>query len=70
MSNDEKKWIKQWKAAAVGLEEQRALELAAMTDEQARRFTETLLSLADHNDNPRGYSGLVEQQRYFHRRLK
>lgn len=70
MSIDEKKWIEQWKAAALGLEEQRALELAAMTDEQARRFSEMLLALADHKDNPSGYSGLVEQQRLFHRRLK
>lgn len=67
MDADEKKWIQQWRAASAGLAEQRAAELASLTDAQAAEFSEWLLSLAGPLGDSEGYSGLVEQQKYFQR---
>ena len=63
-----KKWIQQWAAATEKLEQQRAIELASLTDERARQISEWILSeynrLVEHTP---AYSGLVEQQKYFMR---
>jgi hypothetical protein len=66
-----KRWIETWREAGPLLEEIRQKELAAMTEDEARRASEALLSLADAEmyvpPDRRRSSGLVEQQRLFGR---
>lgn len=57
-------WVRQYKDAAVALEEVHAEELQALTDERAMWITEELLSLPVANRR-RESSGLVEQQAWF-----
>jgi hypothetical protein len=52
-----------WEAVAAA----RAQELAAMTDEQARRIIFSLRLFAPVPPDPRNGMGLVEQQAVFHR---
>ncbi|MFN8525984.1 MAG: hypothetical protein U0821_23020 [Chloroflexota bacterium] len=66
-----RRWIAQWRSASDELAEQKRRELAAMTDEEAMAISEMLLAMADPATLPPErwtYSGLVEQQRIFHRR--
>jgi hypothetical protein len=68
MISDHKKWVQQWSVAADKLEEQRALELSALTDTRAGEISEWLLSLAENkrlSGTKKLYSGLVKQQKYF-----
>jgi hypothetical protein len=61
----------QWRAAAAALEDQRKRELRSLTAERALAAAEALLSLASPrsvSEQRRVQSGLVEQQRLFHRR--
>jgi hypothetical protein len=64
-------WMAQWRAAGPALEEVRAREIRALTDEEALAASEDLLSLAASTPLPperlRG-SGLVAQQWLLHRR--
>jgi len=67
----QKRWVEQWKRAAVALAEQRRRELSELTEEQALAASEALLSiapLARLHPSRRTTSGLVEQQALFHRR--
>jgi hypothetical protein len=68
-SQEERRWVSQWKRAARELEKQHAAELRCLTVEQARRITDTLLnmngSLRLAEARKRRTSGLVEQQKYF-----
>ncbi len=57
-------WVKTYKAAAIELEEQRWRELQALTDEEALRISDMLLSIPVP-DRWRESSGLVEQQALF-----
>ncbi|MGI8576000.1 MAG: hypothetical protein ACR2MA_11855 [Egibacteraceae bacterium] len=59
--------VAQWEAASATLSESRRAELAAMTDEEARRVAEALLALLSDAPPKEGLSGLVEQQRLFRR---
>ena len=66
---EQQEWLRQWRAATAALKEQKAAELRAMTDNEARALSEALLSLADTSFLPpwrKTRSGLVEQQRLFH----
>jgi hypothetical protein len=60
-------WMAQWRSAAVALEKVKAEELRTLTEAQALRDSDDLLSLgpfpllADRETS----SGLVEQQRWF-----
>lgn len=61
-------WMEQWRNAAAALEDVKRLELMALTDEEAWRKTEPLLSLPKPWRRPDRECGLVEQQFWFHRR--
>ncbi|MBI2927386.1 MAG: hypothetical protein HYY24_16950 [Verrucomicrobia bacterium] len=63
----ELQWIAQYKAAAIGLEEQRIHELLTLTEEEALRQSDALLSLPRRFRRRRRTSGLVQQQALFHR---
>jgi hypothetical protein len=68
MTADLNKWTQQWRVAERGLAEQKRVEMAAMTDDEARAQTQKLLSLAATiplSEERLLTSGLVEQQRYF-----
>jgi hypothetical protein len=61
----------QWRAAGPALEEIRAREIRALTDEEALAASEDLLSLAASTPLPPErlrWSGLVAQQALLHRR--
>lgn len=64
---EQRRWIAQWRSAAVALAEMKRYELQALTDEQAWLETEDLLSLVDYYPRRSDTSGLVEQQRWFQR---
>lgn len=72
---EKKKWMRQWKSAAIALEKVKRIELATMTDDDVRKAVSWLLAdTITQYKNPRyeTYSGLIEQQRYFkklHRKL-
>jgi hypothetical protein len=63
--NAQRAWAAQWREAATALADQRARELAAMTDEQALAAAEAVLELAARAPVPperQMWSGLVRQQ--------
>ena len=67
----QRRWVEQWKEAGLALEEQRRRELGSLTAERALAASEALLALASPariGAGRRRHSGLVEQQRLFHRR--
>jgi hypothetical protein len=69
----QRQWLEQWKQAGKALEEQRRTELRSLTAERALAASEALLALAAParlSAKRRSYSGLVEQQRLFHRRAR
>lgn len=69
-TEDQRRWLQQWRAAASALAEQKADELASLTEFEARKATLDLLALAEMAPLPSERlhnSGLVEQQRIFHR---
>jgi len=69
-SKAERTWAAQWREAGKALAEQRARELATMTDEEALAASEAVLALAALAPlDPRRLeaSGLVEQQALLHR---
>lgn len=60
------RWAQTWDSAGKALDELRRKELAAMTDDEARRVIADLFNDAPMPDLPvRTTSGLVEQQRLF-----
>jgi hypothetical protein len=60
------RWVEQYKAAARELEAQRRRELRALTEEEALRISDALLSIPVAGRR-RPSSGLVEQQAVFQR---
>ncbi len=63
-----KRWVQTWATAGEALDALRRRELAAMTDDDARRAIADLFTDAVMFDLlPRATSGLVEQQRLFSR---
>jgi hypothetical protein len=65
-----KQWMEQWREAGPALEAIRIQELRALTDHQAREWTEGLLELAAQAPmlpHRKRWSGLVVQQALFHR---
>ena len=66
-------WMEQWRNAAMALEEQRKRELRRLSDQDALAASEAVLSLALLTPIPSARladSGLVRQQRLFHRRSR
>ncbi len=67
----ERRWVLQWIETGKLLDEIRRRELKAMTEDEARRASENVLSLAENFPLPArriAWSGLIEQQAIFHRR--
>lgn len=64
----QRRWTAQWREAAVMLDEVKRDELANLTEREAWRQTESLLSLAPHYRRLSRTSGLVQQQAWFHKR--
>ena len=64
---EQRRWMEQWRGAAVALAEMKRYELQNLTAEQAWRQTEDLLSLVDYYPRRSDTSGLVEQQGWFRR---
>ena len=65
---DQKRWMAQWREAAIALDEVKRDELANLTERDAWRQIEALLSLAPHYRRLSRTSGLVKQQAWFHKR--
>jgi hypothetical protein len=68
-----KSWVSQWKSAAKDLEKLRFKELSNLSDDDARAATLSLFELRqcyEYNEKRLHYSGLVDQQRYFHKMNK
>lgn len=69
-TDEQKQWLAQWRAASIALRQQKMKELAGLGQVEAHQATESLLLLAGRvrPGHPRwDSSGLVEQQRWFHR---
>lgn len=68
---DERRWMQQWNAAREALREQRARELAALSEEDALAAADALLTIeavVELPPAPSRTSGLVQQQALFHRK--
>jgi hypothetical protein len=67
----QRRWMEQWRGAALALEEHKRRELRFLTDERALAASDALLALACPerlSPERRNSSGLVEQQQQLHRR--
>ncbi len=67
---DRTQWLARYRATTEALEEIRARELHALTDEQALRIIKSLSVCEPPWRERPDWSGLVEQQALFHRRDK
>ena len=68
----QREWLRQWNDAGPALAANRREELLHLSDERALTASETLLSLVTTvtlTPSRRRWSGLVEQQALFHRRV-
>lgn len=69
-TEQQRRWVEQWRTTGPLLEAMRVEELRALTDEQARAISESLLASVpsphDWRPDP-STSGFVEQQRIFAR---
>ena len=73
LATPQQTWMAQWRGAREALRVQRALELAALSDEQTLAAADVLLSLelaAALPEARRTSSGLVRQQALFHGRAE
>jgi hypothetical protein len=64
-SEQNRQWMKQWREAAIYLDEVKRDELANMTDEDGWRAIESIQSIGDGWRNPAAVCGLIEQQAFF-----
>ncbi len=62
---EQRRWMQQWRGAAVALEEMKRHQLQTLTEEQAWAQIEALQSLSDVWREPDQSSGLIEQQALF-----
>ncbi len=62
---EQRRWMEQWRHAAVALEEVRRHELQMLTEEDAWRQINALQSISDVWRDPEKTSGLIEQQAFF-----
>jgi hypothetical protein len=70
-ADDQRRWMGQWRQAAVALARQRRAELRALSDRDALAASHALLALVSVVVLPLDRlrdSGLVQQQALFHRR--
>ena len=64
---ERKRWMQQWRRAAIQLGEVRRDELARLTSREAQRQIQSVLGLPRGWRNPDAPCGLVEQQALFQR---
>ncbi len=62
---EQRRWMEQWRSAAVALAEMKRYELQTLTDEQAWRQIEALQSISEIWRDPDAPPGLVAQQALF-----
>ncbi len=62
---ERRRWMEQWRQAAVALEEFRRYELRMLTEEEAWKQIEAIQSLPDIWRDPERPCGLIEQQALF-----
>ncbi len=62
---EQRRWMAQWRSAAVALAEMKRHELQTLTDEQAWRQIEALQSVSEIWRDPEAPPGLVAQQALF-----
>ena len=62
---EQRRWMEQWRRAAIALEEVRRYELQTLTEEQAWRTIEAIQSHQDVWRDPETPCGLVAQQALF-----
>ncbi len=65
---EQRQWMRQWREAAIFLDEVKRDELANLTGRGAWRQIDGLLSLAPYYRRLSRTSGLVKQQACFHKR--
>jgi hypothetical protein len=65
---EQRRWMRQWREAAIALDEVRRDELANLSEGEAWRQIEAVLALAPHYRRLSRTSGLVKQQAWFHKR--
>ena len=64
---ERRRWMEQWRSAAVALDEVKRDELANLGDAAAWQAADDLLGLAQFHRQTSDTSGLVEQQAWFQR---
>ena len=64
---EQRRWMQQWREAAIALDEVKRDELANLTPRDARRQIRSVLGLPRGWRNPNDSCGLVEQQAFFQR---
>ena len=62
---EQRRWMAQWRLAAVALEEMKRYELQTLSDEQAWRQIEALQAISEIWRDPETPPGLVAQQALF-----
>ena len=62
---EQRRWMEQWRLAAVALEEMKRYELQTLTDEEAWRQIEAIQSISEIWRDPDAPPGLVAQQVFF-----
>lgn len=68
-TEDELRWIEQWRYAATALEQFREQDLRALTNEQARMILRQIMAGTKPDRSSSTTSGLIEQQRILHSKL-
>jgi hypothetical protein len=67
---EQRRWMQQWREAAIMLDEVKRDELANLSERDAWRQIEAVLSLAPHYRRLSRTSGLVKQQAWFMKFMK
>jgi len=67
---EQRRWMQQWRQAAIFLDEVKRDELANLTEREAMRQIKSVLSLPGGWRNPDESCGLVEQQAFFQRQRR
>jgi hypothetical protein len=67
---EQRRWMQQWREAAIALDEVQRDELANLRPQDARRQIKSVMGLPDGWRNPDEPCGLIEQQVFFQRQRR
>jgi hypothetical protein len=67
---EKRRWMQQWRWAAIALDEVKRDELANLTPQDAQRQIKRVLGFPGGWHNPDESCGLIEQQAFFQRRRR